>query len=68
VDDSYLDDEELNYFEPNEENPTYIVLDKQDRIIAAASLIIDEYNRRGKRARFRIFHANDCELIVIKDY
>ncbi|MGG1676944.1 GNAT family N-acetyltransferase [Neobacillus sp. NRS-1170] len=64
VDDSFLYDEHLKRFEPDSENPTYIVTDQQGEIRAAASLIIDEYNRRGKRARFRIFHSeiNDQKL------
>jgi len=57
VDDSYLYDEDLKEFQPNEENPTYIILDDHDKVIAAASLIMDDYNRRGKKARFRILHS-----------
>lgn len=57
VDDSFLYEEDLKAFEPNAENPTYIMINQQGEIIGAASLIIDEYNRRGQRARFRIFHS-----------
>ncbi|MDN3017259.1 GNAT family N-acetyltransferase [Paenibacillus sp. BSR1-1] len=57
VDDSFLYDEHLKKFEPDSENPTYIATNQQGEIRAAASLIMDEYNRRGKRARFRIFHS-----------
>lgn len=57
IDDSFLYDEDLNGFKPNEENPTYVVTDSEDRIVGAASLIIDDYNKRGKKGRFRILHA-----------
>ncbi|WIV13269.1 GNAT family N-acetyltransferase [Proteiniborus sp. MB09-C3] len=57
IDDSFLYDEDLRDFEPNEENPTYIVTDNQDELKATASLIMNDYNKRGKKARFRIFHS-----------
>lgn len=58
VDDTFLhEDEDFKDFEPNEENPTYIVTDQQEQIIAVSSLIIDDYYRSGKRGRFRIFHS-----------
>lgn len=58
IDDSYLhDDEDLEGFEPNDENPTYIITNEQGELTAAASLIIDEYHRKGKRGRFRILHS-----------
>lgn len=57
LDDSFLYDEDLKEFEPNDENPTYIATNGQGQLIGAASLIIDEYNKRGKKGRFRIFHA-----------
>lgn len=57
IDDSFLYDEDLDNFQPNDENPTYIVTDNQGNIVAAVSLIIDDYNKRGRKARFRIFHS-----------
>ncbi|WP_144554958.1 GNAT family N-acetyltransferase [Bacillus sp. X1(2014)] len=66
VDDSFLYEEDLKEFTPNAENPTYIVMDQQGDIIGTASLIIDEYNRRGQRARFRIFHSEDEKPIIYK--
>jgi len=57
VDDSFLYEEDLKDFEPGEENPTYIILGQKGEIIAAASLIRDEYHRRGKKGRFRIFNS-----------
>lgn len=64
VDDSYLYDKDFTSFEPDEENPTYIV--KQDeKIIAAASLIIDDYHRRGKNGRFRIFHSEKQDAYAL---
>ncbi|MGM0396749.1 MAG: GNAT family N-acetyltransferase [Bacillota bacterium] len=56
VDDSYLYEEDLNSFEYSPENPTYLYMEGK-KVIAAASLIIDEYNRRGNRARFRILYS-----------
>ncbi|HYF83954.1 MAG TPA: GNAT family N-acetyltransferase [Clostridia bacterium] len=58
VDDTFLhEDEDFKDFEPNEENPTYIITNQQEQIIATASLIIDDYFRKGKKGRFRIFHS-----------
>lgn len=57
IDDSFLYDEDLESFQPNDENPTYVVTDNQGNIVAAVSLIIDDYNKRGRKARFRIFHS-----------
>lgn len=57
IDDSFLYDEDLASFEPNDENPTYIISDQTGEIVAAASLILDDYHRRGRKARFRIFHS-----------
>jgi mycothiol synthase len=57
VDDSYLYDFELRDFQGDDENPTYILINQQDDIVGAASLVMDDYHKRGKRARFRIFHS-----------
>lgn len=57
VDDSFLYDEDLERFKPGEENPTYLLIDEEENIIGAASLIIDEYYKKGKKGRFRIFHS-----------
>lgn len=65
VDESFLHDEDLKEFVPDEENPTYIITDEQGEIKAVASLIIDDYFRRGRKGRFRIFHS---ELEDIKYY
>ncbi|MBE4910675.1 GNAT family N-acetyltransferase [Bacillus luteolus] len=64
VDESFLYDDDLRDFKPDEENPTYIVVNSENNIIATVSLIVDEYNKRGKKARFRIFHSeiNDLEI------
>lgn len=66
IDDSFLYDENLKNFEPNNENPTYIVIDDKAQIIATASLIIDDYNRRGKKGRFRIFHSEHEDIECYK--
>ncbi|MDP4091562.1 MAG: hypothetical protein Q8930_20140, partial [Bacillota bacterium] len=57
VDDSFLYDEDFKDFKFSEENPTYIVENETGDIIAAASLIINDYYRRGRMGRFRIFHS-----------
>ena len=33
-------------------------------MIAAASLVMDDYHRRGKRARFRILHSERVETAI----
>lgn len=63
VDDSYLYDFELRELTVDQENPTYLALNELDEIIGTASLVMDDYHKRGKRARFRIFH---CESQDIK--
>lgn len=65
LDDSYLYDEDLKDFRPNDENPTYIAIDEKGEIAAAASLVINDYMRSGRKARFRIFHSeiDDIELM-----
>ena len=62
LDDSFLYEEDLKSFEPSGENPTYIVTNVTGEIMGTASLIIDEYNRRGKKGRFRIFHSETPEM------
>ena len=60
LDDSYLIDEELAGFGLSPENPTYIVAGSAGEVTAAASLILNDYSRRGRKARFRIFHAESA--------
>ncbi|MDF2787809.1 MAG: family N-acetyltransferase [Neobacillus sp.] len=62
VDDSYLYDFELQEFTMGEGNPTYLALNEQDEIVGAASLVMDDYHKRGKRARFRIFHCETQDM------
>lgn len=64
VDESFLYDEDFEKFQIGSENPTYLLLDEDEKVVAAASLIIDEYNRSGKKGRFRIFHSeiNDMKI------
>lgn len=63
IDDSFLYPEDLESFCPSDENPTYIMIENGD-IVATASLILDDYNKRGKKARFRIFYSelNDRKI------
>lgn len=62
VDDSFLYEDDLRNFNPDDENPTYIITDENGKITGAASLMLNEYNRRGKKARFRIFYSEINEL------
>ncbi len=57
VDDSFVYEEDLKAFEPGDENPTYIITGAKGEILAAASLMLTDYYRRGRSARFRIFHS-----------
>lgn len=56
--DTNLHDEVLENFIPDENtNPTYLLLDDDEKtILGVASLIIDSYSRQGREARFRFFH------------
>lgn len=56
LDESFIRDEDLADFVPDEENPTFI-MKKDGNLIAAASLILDDYHRRGRSGRFRIFYS-----------
>ncbi|CAM3275387.1 GNAT family N-acetyltransferase [Sporolactobacillus spathodeae] len=67
LDDSYLYGEEFEKFEPNDENPTYILTDGSNAIIGAASLVIDDYYRSGKKARFRILHTETGDALDYKN-
>lgn len=66
IDDSFLYDEDLKNFEANDENPTYIVSNCNGKIVSAASLIIDDYSKRGRKARFRIFHSEVEDIEVYR--
>ncbi|SES40831.1 GNAT family N-acetyltransferase [Psychrobacillus sp. OK032] len=70
IDDSFLYDEDLINFELSADNPTYIITDEGGDTIAVASLVMDDYLRKGRRARFRIFHAklqnSNCYEILLK--
>lgn len=65
LDDSFLYDEDLEGFVDNEDNPSFVLLDEQSQVKGVASLILDEYQRHGKRGRFRIFHS---ELFEVEPY
>lgn len=58
LDDSFLFAEELVDFVPNDENPTVVGL-RGETLSGAASLILDDYHVRGRRARFRILYCED---------
>ena len=64
VDDSYLYEEDLDNFKISGDYPSYILKGRNGKVVAAASLIMDEYHRSGGNGRFRIFHSEieniDC--------
>jgi mycothiol synthase len=64
LDDSYLCDEDLDSFVPGEQHPTYIVMKEDNQIIAAASLLLDEYWTGLKKAKLVILHSEipDVEI------
>ncbi|MEH7251708.1 GNAT family N-acetyltransferase [Neobacillus niacini] len=64
IDDSYLYDMDLQEFEVSDETPSYIVINDQGDMVGAASLVLDDYHKRGKKVRFRIFHSEieDIEI------
>ncbi|TGA98301.1 GNAT family N-acetyltransferase [Sporolactobacillus shoreae] len=62
VDDSYLYGDDLEKFVPDDENPTYILTDDVGKMKGAASLIMDDYHRAGKKIRFRIFHTETGDV------
>ncbi|WP_025677585.1 GNAT family N-acetyltransferase [Paenibacillus massiliensis] len=66
VDDSFLYEQDLEKFEPDEDNPT-LVIKEDGAIIAVASLILDDYHRRGRQGRFRILHSEkpDTEVYAL---
>ena len=66
VDDSYLYEEDLKNFQPDQDNPTYIVLNDYSEIIAGVSLIKDSYYKRAKKGRFRIFHSVEPDRNIYK--
>ena len=63
-DESFLYDEDLNEFKIGKENPTYLLYGESG-IDAVCSMIQDEYQINGKKARVRIFHSS---LNKIEDY
>lgn len=56
--DEYIEDTDLEDFYPDEENPTYILLNDEDDILGAVSLINNSYRKRDKIGLFRIFYSN----------
>lgn len=61
-DPSFLSDEDLREFELDENNPTYILIDKKDKIVGVGSLILPQSYRENKRGRFRILHTEHPSL------
>lgn len=66
VDSSFLYEDDLKQFQNTEENPTYLAIDENGKVKAAASLIMDEYAKRGRKSRFRIFHSEIEDIDVYK--
>ncbi|MCU1807952.1 hypothetical protein NVV31_21410 [Cytobacillus firmus] len=66
VDSSFLYEDDLKQFQNTEENPAYLAIDENGKVKAAASLIMDEYAKRGRKSRFRIFHSEIEDIDVYK--
>lgn len=66
VDDSFLYEEDLAEFQIHEEHPTYLAVNGEGEVVGAASMIADAYQRRGKQARFRIFHTETEDTAVYR--
>lgn len=64
VDDSFLYEEDLAEFQIHEEHPTYIAVNEKGELIGAASIIADDYQRKGQQARFRILHSETGDEAV----
>jgi mycothiol synthase len=56
-DNSYLYDDDLKEFTPDENNPTYILIDQDNSIVGAVSLLWNQEYRKSLRSRFRIYHS-----------
>ncbi|WFR55664.1 GNAT family N-acetyltransferase [Anaerocolumna sp. AGMB13025] len=61
IDDSFLYDNDLEKFEPDEDNPTFVIKEN-GVIVAVVSLVMDDYHRSGKNGRFRIFHSEKQDI------
>lgn len=59
LDDSFLNDDELAGFSLDEANPAFIAVDEEGRMIGASSLVLNDYSRRGRKARLRILFAEN---------
>lgn len=60
--DEGLSDIDLEGFEVNEENSTYILMDDNKIIKGVISLIIDDFHKTGRIGRLRIFHSIENEI------
>lgn len=65
-DSSFLYDDDLNDFMPGKENPTCILIDNNDNVIGAASLLLASQYKNKHRSRFRIFHSSVTTLEAYK--
>jgi len=63
VDDSFLYEEDLRQLIINSKNPTYLYIEEEN-VVAAVSLIVDEYYKRSKKARFRIFYSEKNDIKI----
>jgi mycothiol synthase len=63
-DESFLYEEDLLSFNPDESNPTYILLNEDNDITGVVSLMILPYINNSKHGRFRIFHCAETNFEV----
>jgi mycothiol synthase len=65
LDDSYITESELATLTPSQANPTWMALEAGS-VIAAASLVMDDYHVRGRRARFRVLFSDRPETGIYR--
>ncbi len=65
LDDSFLTDEDLSKLVPSPDAPTWLAVE-DDKVVAAASLLMDGYHLRGGRARFRVLYSEIPDSTVYR--
>ncbi|MFZ5353945.1 MAG: GNAT family N-acetyltransferase [Bacillota bacterium] len=65
-DESFLYDSDLEQFEIDENNPTYLLVNDQNELEGVASLMIQPYLTDQKKGRFRIMHVAEPNFEAYK--
>lgn len=61
-----IQEQDLEIFKLDNENPTYILTDEINQVVGVISLNIDEYNREMETGRLRIFHSENLETEIFQ--